>query len=169
MNFKSSHSMNSLNTLSLEAPEEEDHLHPQAVVRSVREVLGMLSDDLNGAVANVCINIQTTLSIILFINNGLKSDKDKVLLSIGILSICFSYLCAFLMSQGKPFFQGISLIQALVVQNQIQEFGRQSLFLTCMVTGLLIILLTCSRVYRLFTYLPTFMVVAIQTAIGRLV
>lgn len=168
MNFKSSNSIQSFNTVNNAMEDEEEHLHPQAVVKSMKEVLGMLKDDLNGAVANICINIQTTLSIILFINNGLKSDKDKILLSIGILSICFSYLCGFLMSQGKPFFQGISLIQALVVQNQIQEFGRQSLFLTCMLSGLFIILLTCSRVYKLFTVLPTSIVVAIQTAIGTL-
>lgn len=148
-----------------EEPEEE---LDKGIFEEGKNLASRSKDDLNAAFANFVVNVQTTLTVIIVLNQGLSDPKDRIPFGVGFVSILFSYAMSFIMSGDQPFFKGLSICQAVVIREQVVSFGRQSLFYTGFVTGGLILLFTTLKAHRLVRVTPYSVIIALKFSIGRL-
>ena len=136
-------------------------------VNEAKEVMSNSKDNLNAAAANFLVNVEATISLILVLNAGITDPKDKIQYGFGIMSIFLSYLLSYLMS-NQPFFKGLSLTQAYIIQYQINQYGKNSLYFTCILSGVIMIGLTAAKCYRINKITPQCILVGIQFSIGTL-
>lgn len=123
-------------------------------------------DNLNAAAANFVTNIETTLAMIMVLNAGIVDPKDRIGYGFGIISIFFSYLVSYLMSD-QPFFKGLSIIQVYIIQYQINQYGKTSLYFTVMLAGIIMIGLTTAKIYRINKVTPHCILIGLKVSIGR--
>ena len=147
-------------------PEEDDIDEIQVVVKEGKDLASRSKDNINAAFVNFIVNIETTIAIILVLNQGITDEKDKVSYGLGIVSIFFAYLMSFLLSGDQPFFKGLTLTQAYVIQTQVALYGLQSLFMTVFVAGIIIITLTLVKAYRIVRSTPACILIALQISVG---
>lgn len=157
-------SVEDLDELEEEEPEEELN---KGIFEEGKDLVGRSKDDLNAAFANFVVNVQTTLTVIIVLNQGLSDPKDKIPFGVGFVSILFSYAMSFIMSGDQPFFKGLSICQAVVIREQTISFGRQSLFYTGFVTGGLVLLFTTLKAHRLVRVTPYSVIIALKCSIGK--
>lgn len=149
--------------------QDETELDANLVKGYVNEAKSLASnsmDNLNAAAANFVTNVETTLAMIMVMNQGIVDPNDKIGYGFGIMSIFFSLLVSFLMSD-QPFFKGLSIVQVYIIQHQINQYGKSSLYFTIMLSGLIMILLTTAKIYRLNKVTPHCILVGLKLAIGK--
>lgn len=132
-----------------------------------RDLLSTTMRNLDAASANFLVNVEVTLSILLIMNSGFTDKEDTIKYSYAVMSIFISYLLSYLISGGQPFFKGLTLVQAYIIQNQINQYGKSCIYLTCIIMALILAILTASKCYRLNKITPSCILVGLKVAIGR--
>lgn len=132
-----------------------------------KELASNSRDNLNAAAANFMTNVQTTISLIMLLNAGLIDPNDKIPYGFGIMSIFLAYLLSFLLSD-QPFFKGLTLTQVYIIQYQINQYGKNSLYFTCILAGIIIIGLTAAKFHRLNKVTPHCILIGLKIGTGRL-
>ncbi len=163
----------SIITNELERPTQETLLDEenadeiQIVIKESKDLVSRSKDNLNAAIVNFIVNIETTIAIVLILNQGIPNPRDRITYGIAIISILFSYLMSFLLNGDQPFFKGFSLAQAYIIQTQIIKYGKNSIYSTCFLTGLIVICLTAVKLYRIVRVTPVCMLIALQISVGK--
>lgn len=148
--------------------EEEEEEDDKGLVNEGKELVSKSRDNLNAACANFLVNLQSTLGMVMLMNLKIEDKNDQVPLGVGLLTAAFGYLMSFLLSGEQPFFKGLSLTQALILEYQLRRYGYNSIFLTSMTTGLLIVIFTVVGISKLIKSTPMCVVIGLQIGIGKL-
>lgn len=156
---------------SEERPTQDDaeiEINPvKGYVNEAKELASSSKDNLNAAAANFVTNVETTIAIILILNSGITDPNDRIGYGFGIMSIFFGYLTSYLMSD-QPFFKGLSIVQVYIIQYQINQYGKTSLYFTTMLAGVIMVGLTAAKVYRITKITPHSILVSLKMAVGSI-
>lgn len=150
-------------TSKLEAKKES-----KEVAISTKILAAKTIDNLNAASANFLVHVETMFAIMIVLNAGIIEKADKITYGYAITSIFMGYLLSYTINGGQPFFKGMTMIQAYIVQNQINQYGQNSIYLTCVITGAIITLLTAAKLYRINKVTPACILIGLKIAIGSL-
>ena len=162
---------NSQNPGEPEKDEDELDLRAEAknftriIVSDWRTDLKKWPENLNAAISNVVITAPFIVSRVMFINKWIP-ETHHISNGSAFWAMLICYFFSFLFHGGGLIFKTFTAMQAFVLIVQIENFGIQSMPMTVVGTGLVVLFAVATKLYDIMKFMPHCILVGFQMSVG---